>query len=231
MRRLLIQRADTGILNMDLRNTFNLIGRYQITAAQGRNYPISIGAQNIMIRLVNRFQLFIRLDPLDRIGIAVFIHQMIFTLTLLKFQVNAGERAAIFIRFSDNDTVNHCFINLHMHMACDNGRQLWIGLGDIANPGAGALILIIDAHMGDQHDGVYLWFYLLNNLFHFLHWIGEMDAIDTVSALCELRSHRGIHTNNADFHPLTFDDFIRGEVRLTRIPEDVPRQCRAIKLF
>lgn len=39
-----------------------------------------------------------------------------------------------------------------------------------------------------------------------------MDAIDAIRALGKLGSHGCIHADNADFNPLAFNDFIRGEV-------------------
>ena len=41
-----------------------------------------------------------------------------------------------------------------MHVAGDDRRQLRVGVGDVGHAGAGALVLVVDAHMRHQHDGV-----------------------------------------------------------------------------
>ncbi|CQR22617.1 Uncharacterised protein [Yersinia enterocolitica] len=97
-------------------------------------------------------------------------------------------------------------------MTCDDGGKLGVSLGNITNTGSRALIFIIDPHMRDQNNGIDLWLDLLNDLFHFLYRISEMDAIDAIRALGKLGSHGRVHADNADFNSLAFNDFIRGEV-------------------
>ena len=54
----LIQLANTGVLNMDLRNAFHRIRRHQILASQLRDRPIGVGvgAQDFVVRLIDLFQ-------------------------------------------------------------------------------------------------------------------------------------------------------------------------------
>ncbi len=127
-----------------------------------------------MVRLVERLHGAVRRHPFDGVGVAVFVDQRELAVAALKLQIDTRQRAAVFIRLGDDDAVNHRFVDLHVHMAGDDRRQLRVGVGDVGHAGAGALIFVVDAHMRHQHDSVDLAVDLPDDLFHRLHRIGEV---------------------------------------------------------
>ena len=84
--------------------------------------------------------------------------------------------------------------------------------------------------MRHQHDGIHLALNLLDGLLHRLYRVGKVKPFDAVGAFSELSGHRRIHTDNADLHPLTFNDFIRGQIRFAAVPQNIPGKRRAFKL-
>ena len=149
---------------------------------------------------------------------------------LLKLQIDARQRTAIFVRFGNDHAVNHFFIDFYVHVPGDDRRQFRVRTSDIANAGARALVLVVDAHVRHQHDSVHFTLNLLNDLLHRLHRIGKVQPFHPVGAFGELCGHRRIHANNADFHSLTFNDFIRRQVGFAALPQNIAGQCRALEL-
>ena len=214
----LIQLADACILNMHLRNALHGIRWHQILAAQLGNRAIGIGAQNLVIRLIHLFQLLIRSHALDGIGVAVFIDQHILTVVLFELQIDARQRATIFVRLGDNHAINHLFVDLHVHVPGNDSRQFRIRARDIAYACTRALVFVIDPHMRHQHNGVDLPLELLDSLFHRVNRVSKVQPFHPVGAFSELGGHRGIHTDNANFHALTFNDFRCREIRFSAVP-------------
>ncbi|MNZ98303.1 hypothetical protein D3C78_1175810 [compost metagenome] len=116
-------------------------------------------------------------------------------------------------------------------MPGDDRRQFRVGPGNIAHAGPRPLVLVVDPHVCHQHDGVHLPLDLLDHLLHRLHRIGKVQSFHPVGAFGEFGSHRRIHADNANFHSLAFNDFIRRQVGLTAVPENVAGQCRAFELI
>ncbi|MNZ98304.1 hypothetical protein D3C78_1175820 [compost metagenome] len=85
----LIQLADTGILHVHLRNALHRIRRYQILAAELGNRSVGVSAQNLVVRLINLFEFFIRGDAFNRVGVTVFVDQHVLAVVLLKLQIDA----------------------------------------------------------------------------------------------------------------------------------------------
>ena len=152
---------------MYLRDPLDLILRYKIDACKFSNYAISLLAKSFVIWRVQLVHFVIRIDTINFVGKAVFVHQSVLTIFLFELKIDTRKGAAIFIRLSDNYTIDHGLIDAGVHVTSNNGIQLWVVVGDIGDTGCFDVVFVIKAHMGNKHDSVYFIVNLLDDFFHF----------------------------------------------------------------